>query len=168
MLLRSILTTKEGSNSYADVFSRPAGRRHCRSVSDVPVPNQQNLTESKRPFCVKKGACKTAFLRKAVPERRYDLNSFSSCVCGKKALRNVIVCRFHQGCNGYVEVFGGGGWVLFHKPVKNGKNPQNQSHLRNRTPRVPICMMFISFLCIVGAIFRIKKTRAHRHGSKIH
>lgn len=44
------------------------------------------------------------------------MNSFLSWVGGKKALRDAIVSRLHQGCDRYVEVFGGGGWVLFHKP----------------------------------------------------
>lgn len=44
------------------------------------------------------------------------MNSFLSWVGGKKALRDAIVCRLHRGCDRYVEVFGGGGWVLFYKP----------------------------------------------------
>jgi len=43
------------------------------------------------------------------------LNSFLSWVGGKKALRNVIVSVFPVGCDRYVEVFGGAGWILFHK-----------------------------------------------------
>ena len=43
------------------------------------------------------------------------MNSFMSWVGGKKALRETIVSRLNQKCDRYVEVFGGGGWVLFHK-----------------------------------------------------
>jgi len=39
-----------------------------------------------------------------------------SWVGGKKALRDEIVLRFPLEFERYVEVFGGGGWVLFHKP----------------------------------------------------
>ena len=31
-------------------------------------------------------------------------------------MREEIVSRLNQKCDRYVEVFGGGGWVLFHKP----------------------------------------------------
>ena len=44
------------------------------------------------------------------------MNSFMSWVGGKKALRDVILERFPADYKRYVEVFGGGGWVLFHKP----------------------------------------------------
>ena len=43
------------------------------------------------------------------------MNSFMSWVGGKKALRDAIVTRLPNSCDRYVEVFGGGGWVLFHK-----------------------------------------------------
>ena len=43
------------------------------------------------------------------------MNSFMSWVGGKKALRDEIVSRLCHSCDRYVEVFGGGGWVLFHK-----------------------------------------------------
>ena len=39
-----------------------------------------------------------------------------SWIGGKKALRNEIVMRFPISYKKYIEVFGGGGWVLFHKP----------------------------------------------------
>ena len=42
-----------------------------------------------------------------------------SWIGGKKALRDEILIRFPIGYTRYVEVFGGGGWVLFHKPPKN-------------------------------------------------
>ena len=56
------------------------------------------------------------------------MNSFMSWVGGKKALRDAIVVRLDRRCDRYVEVFGGGGWVLFHKPtskfeVYNDFNP---------------------------------------------
>ena len=45
----------------------------------------------------------------------YDLNSFMSWIGGKKALREEILSRFPIDYARYIEVFGGGGWVLFHK-----------------------------------------------------
>lgn len=57
------------------------------------------------------------------------MNSFLSWVGGKKALRDEILTRFPLGYTRYIEVFGGGGWVLFHKPpgrdfeVYNDFNP---------------------------------------------
>ena len=56
------------------------------------------------------------------------MNSFMSWVGGKKALRDEIVSRLCHSCDRYVEVFGGGGWVLFHKTpgkfeVYNDFNP---------------------------------------------
>jgi DNA adenine methylase len=42
-----------------------------------------------------------------------------SWVGGKKALREVIVNMFPAEYERYIEVFGGGGWVLFHKPQGN-------------------------------------------------
>ena len=47
------------------------------------------------------------------------MNSFMSWVGGKKALREEVVRRFPLFYERYVEVFGGGGWVLFHKPPGN-------------------------------------------------
>lgn len=44
------------------------------------------------------------------------MNSFMSWVGGKKALREEVVKRFPLSFERYIEVFGGGGWVLFHKP----------------------------------------------------
>jgi len=51
-----------------------------------------------------------------------------SWVGGKKALRDAICLRLNRNCDRYVEVFGGGGWVLFHKQpqkfeVYNDFNP---------------------------------------------
>ena len=39
-----------------------------------------------------------------------------SWVGGKKALRDEVLSRFPLKYKRYVEVFGGAGWVLFHKP----------------------------------------------------
>ena len=47
------------------------------------------------------------------------MNSFMSWVGGKKALRDMILARFPVYYERYIEVFGGGGWVLFHKPPLN-------------------------------------------------
>ena len=47
------------------------------------------------------------------------MNSCISWIGGKKALRNEIVIRFPLEYGRYIEVFGGGGWVLFHKPPRN-------------------------------------------------
>ncbi len=44
------------------------------------------------------------------------MNSFMSWIGGKKALRDEILTRFPLDYTRYIEVFGGGGWVLFHKP----------------------------------------------------
>ena len=49
------------------------------------------------------------------PEGGDEINSFMSWVGGKKALRDEIVARFPLQFERYIEVFGGGGWVLFHK-----------------------------------------------------
>jgi len=51
-----------------------------------------------------------------------------SWIGGKKALRDLIVMLFPLEYTRYIEVFGGGGWVLFHKPpddfeVYNDFNP---------------------------------------------
>lgn len=42
-----------------------------------------------------------------------------SWIGGKKALRDEILIRFPLEYARYIEVFGGGGWILFHKPPKN-------------------------------------------------
>ena len=55
--------------------------------------------------------------------------SFMSWIGGKKALRDEIISRFPTDYKRYIEVFGGGGWVLFHKApgndfeVYNDRNP---------------------------------------------
>ena len=47
------------------------------------------------------------------------MNSFMSWVGGKKALRDAVLARFPPYYERYIEVFGGAGWVLFHKPSDN-------------------------------------------------
>ena len=44
------------------------------------------------------------------------MNSFMPWVGGKKALRSILVSMFPVYYEKYIEVFGGGGWVLFYKP----------------------------------------------------
>ena len=48
-----------------------------------------------------------------------SINSFMAWVGGKKALRDEILARFPRNYKRYIEVFGGAGWVLFHKPPGN-------------------------------------------------
>ena len=43
------------------------------------------------------------------------MNSFLSWIGGKKLLREEIVSRFPDNFDKYIEVFGGAGWILFHK-----------------------------------------------------
>lgn len=56
-----------------------------------------------------------SFFAQTCLEKRCKMNSFMSWVGGKKALRDEIVLRFPPTYSRYIEVFGGGGWVLFHK-----------------------------------------------------
>lgn len=44
------------------------------------------------------------------------MNSIISWVGGKKALRDLIYQRMPKEFGRYIEVFGGGGWVLFGRP----------------------------------------------------
>ena len=44
------------------------------------------------------------------------MNSIISWAGGKKALRDLIYQRMPVSYDRYIEVFGGGGWVLFGKP----------------------------------------------------
>ncbi|WP_442929315.1 DNA adenine methylase [Natranaerovirga hydrolytica] len=53
------------------------------------------------------------------------MNSFMSWIGGKKSLRELIITRFPLYYERYIEVFGGGGWVLFHK------NPGNDFEVYN-------------------------------------
>ena len=43
------------------------------------------------------------------------MNSFISWIGGKKALRKLLYKLFPKNHTRYIEVFGGGGWVLFGK-----------------------------------------------------
>ena len=77
----------------------------------------------------------TAFFFCTAVSERNRMNSFMSWVGGKKALRDAIVARLCCSCDRYVEVFGGGAWVLFHKlpgkfEVYNDFNP-NLANLYN-------------------------------------
>ena len=53
------------------------------------------------------------------------MNSFISWVGGKKALRDLIYERMPESYGRYIEVFGGGGWVLFGKPPDTGMEVYN-------------------------------------------
>ena len=44
------------------------------------------------------------------------MDSFMSWVGGKKLLRDAVLARFPNDYDRYIEVFGGAGWVLFHRP----------------------------------------------------
>lgn len=61
------------------------------------------------------------------------MNSIISWVGGKKALRNMIYERMPANYERYIEVFGGGGWVLFGKPPEKGMEVYNDfnSNLAN-------------------------------------
>ena len=54
-----------------------------------------------------------------------SLNSFMSWIGGKKSLRELIVNLFPLYYERYIEVFGGAGWILFHK------NPGNDFEVYN-------------------------------------
>ncbi len=54
-----------------------------------------------------------------------SLNSFMSWIGGKKSLRYLIVNLFPLYYERYIEVFGGAGWILFHK------NPGNDFEVYN-------------------------------------
>lgn len=47
------------------------------------------------------------------------INSFMSWIGGKKSSRDIIIPRFPMYYEKYVEVFGGGGWILFTKALGN-------------------------------------------------
>ncbi|WP_250278780.1 DNA adenine methylase [[Clostridium] colinum] len=52
------------------------------------------------------------------------MKSFISWIGGKNNLKKEIVSRFPEKYSNYIEVFGGAGWVLFHKE-KGGKEIYN-------------------------------------------
>lgn len=66
-------------------------------------------------FCFLRNLCMRRRLRKGGD----SINSFMAWVGGKKALRDEILARFPRNYKRYIEVFGGAGWVLFHKPPSN-------------------------------------------------
>lgn len=55
-----------------------------------------------------------------VPEEVIRINSFMTWIGGKKSSRDIILPRFPVYYEKYVEVFGGGGWILFAKPPGAG------------------------------------------------
>jgi len=59
---------------------------------------------------------KRLFLSAVGTAERRKMNSFMSWVGGKKALRDAVLTRFPPYYERYIEVFGGAGWILFHKP----------------------------------------------------
>ena len=60
------------------------------------------------------------------------MNSLISWVGGKKALRELIYQRFPKDYGRYIEVFGGGGWVLFGKtPERNEVYNDYNNNLSN-------------------------------------
>ncbi len=66
-------------------------------------------------FCFLRNLCMRRRLRKGGD----SINSFMAWVGGKKALRDEILARFPRNYKRYIEVFGGAGWVLSHKPPGN-------------------------------------------------
>lgn len=66
-------------------------------------------------FCFLQNLC----MRKRLRKGGDSINSFMAWVGGKKALRDEILARFPRNYKRYIEVFGGAGWVLFHKPPGN-------------------------------------------------
>lgn len=61
-----------------------------------------------------------------------------SWVGGKKALRDQILSRFPLDYKRYIEVFGGGGWVLFHKPPGKDFEVYNDFNGNLVTPQDPL------------------------------
>lgn len=64
-------------------------------------------------------SCETFVCAKRLRKGGDSINSFMAWVGGKKALRDEILARFPRNYKRYIEVFGGAGWVLFHKPPGN-------------------------------------------------
>ena len=56
------------------------------------------------------------------------INSFLSWIGGKKSRRDIIVPRFPMFYEKYIEVFGGGGWILFAKPPGNDHEVFNDAN----------------------------------------
>lgn len=62
------------------------------------------------------------------------MNSIISWVGGKKALRDLIYLRMPKNYDRYIEVFGGGGWVLFGKPPDKCMEVYNDFVLKSCKP----------------------------------
>ena len=62
---------------------------------------------------------RSIYMRRHLRKGGDSINSFMAWVGGKKALRDKILARFPRNYKRYIEVFGGAGWVLFHKPPGN-------------------------------------------------
>ncbi len=56
------------------------------------------------------------------------INSFMSWIGGKKSSRDIIIPRFPLYYERYIEVFGGGGWILFAKPPGNDSEVFNDAN----------------------------------------
>ena len=56
------------------------------------------------------------------------IDSFMSWIGGKKSSRDIIIPRFPSFYERYIEVFGGGGWILFGKPPRNDKEIFNDAN----------------------------------------
>mgnify|MGYP006333716721 CR=1 FL=1 len=61
------------------------------------------------------------------------MNSFMSWVGGKKSLRDAVLARFPPYYERYIEVFGGAGWILFHKPSGNDFEVYNDFNRRDKS-----------------------------------
>ena len=65
---------------------------------------------------------------------KMKMNSLISWVGGKKSIRDLIYARFPQSYGRYIEVFGGGGWVLF------GKSQISLRSIMTSTTTFQICL----------------------------
>ena len=102
----------------ADTMDAPTAAKELLNLLR-PIVAISTYVAFKQPFCMFR-VCRTAvfYAQNTQTARKGgdNINSFMSWVGGKKALRDEIVLRFPLEFERYVEVFGGGGWVLFHKP----------------------------------------------------
>ena len=75
-----------------------------------------------------------------------------SWVGGKKALRDAVLARFPPYYERYIEVFGGAGWVLFHKPPGMDFEVYNDfnSNLSNLYRCAKLLILLISSMRIFG------------------
>lgn len=72
------------------------------------------------------------------------MNGYFSWIGGKKALREEVVRRFPLEVPRYIEVFGGAGWVFFHKDPSSfevyndyNRHLSNLFHCVQEEPRRP-------------------------------